>query len=58
MFDTRSGVGQADETAHREADELDLNLIDPLLREVVAATARSTWLRSEFSCSGFPGITT
>jgi hypothetical protein len=54
MFDTRSGAGQADEAAHRQADELDLNLIDPLLREVVAATACSTWLRTEFSCSGFP----
>ena len=55
MFDTRSGGGQADEAAlHREADQLDLNLIDPLLREVVATTARSTWLRTEFSCSGFP----
>jgi hypothetical protein len=36
------------------AAALDLNLVDPLLRKVVEATNRSTWLRSEFSCSGMP----
>ena len=33
---------------------LDLNLVDPLLRDVVEATNRSPWLRTEFSCSGMP----
>jgi hypothetical protein len=36
------------------AAELDLSLVDPLLRDVVGATNRSTWLRTEFSCSGMP----
>ena len=36
------------------ATALDLNLIDPLLRDVVEATNRSLWLRTEFSCSGMP----
>ena len=36
------------------AAELDLSLIDPLLRDVVEATNRSPWLRTEFSCSGMP----
>jgi hypothetical protein len=36
------------------AAALDLSLIDPLLRDVVEATNRSTWLRTEFSCSGMP----
>jgi hypothetical protein len=36
------------------ATALDLNLIDPLLRDVVEATNRSPWLRTEFSCSGMP----
>ena len=36
------------------AAELDLSLIDPLLRDVVEATNRSSWLRTEFSCSGMP----
>jgi hypothetical protein len=34
--------------------ELDLSLIDPLLRDVVETTNRSQWLRTEFSCSGMP----
>ena len=34
------------------AAALDLNLVDPLLRDVVEATNRSPWLRTEFSCSG------
>jgi hypothetical protein len=33
---------------------LDLSLVDPLLRDVVEATNRSRWLRTEFSCSGMP----
>jgi hypothetical protein len=36
------------------ATALDLSLIDPLLRDVIEATNRSTWLRTEFSCSGRP----
>ncbi len=36
------------------AAALDLNLVDPLLRDVVEATNRSPWLRTEFSCSGMP----
>jgi hypothetical protein len=36
------------------AAALDLSLVDPLLREVVEATNRSLWLRTEFSCSGMP----
>jgi hypothetical protein len=36
------------------AAALDLSLIDPLLRDVVEATNRSRWLRTEFSCSGMP----
>lgn len=33
---------------------LDLGLVDPPLRRVVAITNRSNWLRTEFSCSGLP----
>lgn len=36
------------------ATALDLSLVDPLLRDVVEATNRSQWLRTEFSCSGMP----
>ena len=36
------------------AEALDLSLVDPLLRDVVEATNRSPWLRTEFSCSGMP----
>jgi hypothetical protein len=36
------------------AEALDLSLVDPLLRDVVKATNRSPWLRTEFSCSGMP----
>jgi hypothetical protein len=36
------------------ANALDLSLVDPLLRDVVEATNRSRWLRTEFSCSGMP----
>ena len=36
------------------ATALDLSLVDPLLRDVVEATNRSRWLRTEFSCSGMP----
>ncbi|HEX4210579.1 MAG TPA: hypothetical protein VHY56_09315, partial [Candidatus Binataceae bacterium] len=54
MVDSRSYSAQARELERRETAALDLSLIDPLLREVVAATKRSTWLRTEFSCSGFP----
>jgi hypothetical protein len=54
MFDTCFNPRQADEVERRDITDLDLSLIDPLLREVVAATNRSVWLRTEFSCSGFP----
>ena len=36
------------------AEALDLSLVDPLLRDVVEATNRSPWLRTQFSCSGMP----
>lgn len=38
----------------RQSSALNLELVDPLLWNTVEMTNRSTWLQTEFSCSGLP----